>query len=239
MKPRFQGRRVDETIQTKFLTELGDRLNAQSTQKYYCKLQLKPFPRPHLLGYCKGLGYKLEKLGWKRLHFSTMTGAEYYARADNTWLIRNQWKGTCTLTLEGDQIMENSSMNKIQLAYTSALARLELANAFDPNDAEQVASTIRSGLLSFLPFVSVQVSTIGGAHRPSIMITFSLEPKAEWVNGILNNSNYAKMGLHVDGTLEHFSGRLGAVKFRKSKVKDVQSVIKKIKEWVEKNGGAK
>jgi hypothetical protein len=77
------------------------------------------------------------------------------------------------------------------------------------------------------PYTNLYISTLGGEHRPSVMITVSLDDKAKWQNGILENSRHGKFHLRYDGTLEMISG-YGIDKLRKSKVKSVEDVYKKI-----------
>ena len=80
------------------------------------------------------------------------------------------------------------------------------------------------------PYVAGYVSTLGG--RPSVMLTFSLDPRESWANSILQNSRYAQMSVHYpDRKIEHFSGwRLG--KFRKAAFKSPADAVAKLNKWI-------
>jgi len=98
--------------------------------------------------------------------------------------------------------------------------------ALDFNDAEQT----HFGLTVNAPYVTSRVSYLGG--EVTLMVTVSLDKRSDWVNGILENSRYAKFSIESDGTIEHFSGSLP--KFRKCKVVDLDSAVAKLNTWVRK-----
>jgi hypothetical protein len=85
-----------------------------------------------------------------------------------------------------------------------------------------------------IPFLTGHVSTLGGNHRPSMMLTASLDPKDTWINGILENSRYGKFHIDYNGTMEMHSG-YGVAKFRKCKIKGTQDLISKLHTWAEKS----
>jgi len=84
------------------------------------------------------------------------------------------------------------------------------------------------------PYVSVNISTLGGLERASILISLSLDPKEKWINGIYHNSRYLQFNLERDGELECFSGSRHSqgLKFRKTRVKSVQAAIDKINSYL-------
>lgn len=87
------------------------------------------------------------------------------------------------------------------------------------------------------PFISGHVSALGGKDRSTIMLAIALEPKATWKNGIFENSRYGQFSIDYTGTMELFSSH-GTAKFRKTKVKNVDEVIKKLETWIMKSLGA-
>jgi hypothetical protein len=98
------------------------------------------------------------------------------------------------------------------------------------DDANTLAQQLNSQLSA--PYVKAQVSTLGGAERPSVMLSISLDPKSEWKNGIYENSRYARFHIHYDGVIERFSG-YGTPKFRKSRFTKTDDVIKKINAYIQ------
>ncbi len=91
-----------------------------------------------------------------------------------------------------------------------------------PEDANNVMHHVKTGLKNKIPYVSAQVSTLGGKHRPSVMLTVSLDPKETWTNGILENSRYGKIDIRHDGRVELFSGTL---RLRSSRPKSVEHLV--------------
>jgi len=82
-------------------------------------------------------------------------------------------------------------------------------------------------------YVSGYVSTLGGKHRPTIMLTVSLQSKDQWKNGILENSAYAHISIDHNGVMEMFSGCI-VPKLRKSQIKSTEEVLTKLHKWGEK-----
>lgn len=68
---------------------------------------------------------------------------------------------------------------------------------FDVNGAAVLADELRDRIHA--PHVSARVSTLGGAHRPSVMLTIGFDPRETWANGIFENSRYVKLYIHHDG----------------------------------------
>lgn len=111
---------------------------------------------------------------------------------------------------------------------------------FDVNEANEAVEYILSSMRHYpVGYVSGYVSTLGGSHRPSVLLTISLDSKEDWPHGILNNSRYAKFMIDYDGTMEMLSHH-GVAKFRKARVSDAGQVVQKLVRWVEKSlvGGA-
>ena len=82
--------------------------------------------------------------------------------------------------------------------------------------------------------VSSQVSTLGGVDRASIMLTVSLDPRSQWVNGILHNSRYAMFRLDRNGTIENFSHgfRRPVKRMRKSRATSLPDAVSKINKYL-------
>lgn len=87
-------------------------------------------------------------------------------------------------------------------------------------------------LLTGAPIIQVQRSTLGGENRASLMILVVLDEKSTWTNGIMENSRYSRFSIHAD-RLESFSGSTG-VKFRSTKIKNIEHAAQKINEWIAK-----
>jgi hypothetical protein len=99
-------------------------------------------------------------------------------------------------------------------------------------DADAALDFLKRHLAEF-PVVAGSVSTLGGAHRASVLLTVSLDPRESWANHILENSRYAKFHLSYDGTLEQISGyRIG--KMRKSKANSITDAGRKLREFLHK-----
>jgi len=103
-------------------------------------------------------------------------------------------------------------------------------------EAELFKSKLKEGLLNLnIPHVHIIVSTLGGVNRPSILITISFDHMTTWINSILENSRYGKFHASHDGKLEFFSGYKFDKKFRKSKFKTPDDILKKIRKWISDN----
>lgn len=89
-----------------------------------------------------------------------------------------------------------------------------------------------------IKFLTVSLSTLGGAHHASLMVTVSLDAKEAWSHSILHNSRYAMFSVEsTEHKLEQFSGLYlqAKKKFRKCKAETVEQIAEKIKTWAEAN----
>ena len=106
------------------------------------------------------------------------------------------------------------------------------------SDKELMAEALRqiiSNLKPYpLPHIGGHVSTLGGASRPSILLSASLDEKSTWPNGIYENSKYGNFYIGHDGTMEMTSGHYRLPKFRKTKIKNTHDIITKLHIWAEK-----
>jgi len=79
------------------------------------------------------------------------------------------------------------------------------------------------------PYVGIQYTSLGGEERASFMVTVSIQPKAEWQNGILQNSQYSIFRVNkepIGYVVENFSGSLP--KFRKFNAETLEELINKL-----------
>lgn len=81
-----------------------------------------------------------------------------------------------------------------------------------------------------VPWKSVQISTLGGEHNSTLMLSISLDKKEDWAHSILQNSRYAMFHIGNDGVIEKFSGH---GKFRKAKYKDSSDLMNKLNKFIE------
>ena len=106
---------------------------------------------------------------------------------------------------------------------------------FDVDSSDDWIKKIQGGIKA--PHVRVSKSTLGGPQHVAVMITFSLDPKSEWKNGIFENSRYAHLSLENTGELEMFTmsgfGYKKAKALRKTRVKTPEEVVKKINTWID------
>jgi len=94
-------------------------------------------------------------------------------------------------------------------------------------EAETFRDIFNGAYAETFPYSNVQLSTLGGEARPSLIFTISFDPKSTWHNGILENSKYLKAHLGYDGIFEMISGNR-VERIRKSKVKTPLEVAAKI-----------
>ena len=97
---------------------------------------------------------------------------------------------------------------------------------------EKEKDIIQKGIKA--PFVKVNISTLGGEERASVMISLSLDDQKDWANKIFQNSRYAQISWDHNQTLEMFSGDYRLKNMRKGKAKTAQDVVKKINQWIDK-----
>lgn len=121
--------------------------------------------------------------------------------------------------------------------------------------AELVIQKLKSELASEVPHFSASRGNLGS---DGIYMLIAFDPKEKWSNGYLENSNYVRMVLYSNGTMEVFSQQLtnnkgevsplfkGAdvtnrnhtyptrlpIKFRKTKAKNLDDAILKIKKFI-------
>lgn len=103
---------------------------------------------------------------------------------------------------------------------------------FDPDDENDIKRDIEKEIEA--PFVTTQMSSLGGKENASIIITVSLDPEREWENGILENSRFLRFHLERNGELENFTVGMGIDKMRKKNVKSIDDAIDKINRHIDK-----
>lgn len=86
------------------------------------------------------------------------------------------------------------------------------------------------------PYISVQVSTLGGKNRTSILMNVSLDKKEDWKSKIFQNSRYLQFHWMYDGILKLFSRSYTLPKMRQTKAKSAEEVAKKINDYIKKVG---
>lgn len=74
------------------------------------------------------------------------------------------------------------------------------------------------------PYVGVSLSTLGGAHRASLFMSISLDPKETWKHNIFENSQSFKIGVDYQGIVEQISGKR-VIKIRKKVVKNKEELV--------------
>jgi len=102
--------------------------------------------------------------------------------------------------------------------------------AYTSSDVATIAKNLK---VEQIPYLHVELSTLGGAERASIIVKISLDEESNWVNGIYLNSRYSMFHLN-NGKLEQFSRNHVLPKFRKATIKSVDQVSEKILNWVNK-----
>jgi hypothetical protein len=99
---------------------------------------------------------------------------------------------------------------------------------------ENTAESVKKFEQLDLPWKKVSYSTLGGKHRPSIFIKFSMDKKETWINNIVENSRYGLFSFDHTGVLEIVSKDSSLPKFRKATLKTVDAAVSKIKEYIQK-----
>ena len=89
-----------------------------------------------------------------------------------------------------------------------------------------LAETIQSGAIQHL---KVSTSSLGGSE--SGFVHLSLDKKEDWINNIFHNSRYAIFTVGSDSKLELISKHYNMPKFRKCKVKSIEHVAEKIRNY--------
>lgn len=104
--------------------------------------------------------------------------------------------------------------------------RIKIKNSlFNIETAQDVVDRLKKEL--FYAFISVSISTLGGAENVSIMLCGSTTTKENWAYGILENSDYRRFSIDNDGTVENFTTS-GLDKVRKFTAKSVDDLIAKL-----------
>ena len=98
-------------------------------------------------------------------------------------------------------------------------------------------------LVKKVPYYKAWFSTLG--YQNTLFLTVGFDKKEDWSYNIFENSNYFKMSIKTDGTMEVFTQSLYPrietktyetrlkVKFRKTKAKDIQDAIKKLNAYID------
>lgn len=105
---------------------------------------------------------------------------------------------------------------------------------FEAVDKDALIRELKDGIRA--PFVSVVMSTLGGAERASLMVSVSLDPKETWQNGIFHNSRYFMLSVNRNGVVEQFSSSGLPAKMRKTRVKSVDEAVRKINAYIQQVG---
>ena len=90
------------------------------------------------------------------------------------------------------------------------------------------------------PFVKGDISTLGGKDSPSLHVLISIQPREEWINGILENSRYAHFFYHTGNGYRSFPGKLHSEtnrigKFRKCTPKCPNDLLQRINKFLQEN----
>ena len=102
---------------------------------------------------------------------------------------------------------------------------------FDYRIADNVAQQIKAGIKA--PYVTSQVSTLGGTENVSVLFFVSLDPKESWHYGIRENSRYLHFHLSGNGRIEQFRRNYTInAKYRTRTVKDIKHLIGSINKYL-------
>lgn len=104
---------------------------------------------------------------------------------------------------------------------------------FTIDTVQDVVDTLKLKISA--PVVKPKYSTLGGEKNVSVLLSISLDPTDSWFNGIYQNSRYSQFHIFKDGAIEQFSMSYKIpAKFRKTKVKSIDDVVKKINDYISK-----
>jgi len=78
------------------------------------------------------------------------------------------------------------------------------------------------------PFVSCNISTLGGRENIAILLAISHEAREKWHNGIFENSPYRRFDIDNKGNVENFTSRYTLKHIRKFKAKSISHLIEKL-----------
>jgi len=93
---------------------------------------------------------------------------------------------------------------------------------FNIDTAKEVVNRLKTEINC--PFVSAQISTLGGEENLTIMLVVSIDSKGNWAYGIMENSTYKRFSIDNDGTTENFVVS-GMKKTRKFTAKTIDDLI--------------
>lgn len=96
---------------------------------------------------------------------------------------------------------------------------------------QQDLELLAKELSTTVPLVSLERSTLGGEANASIHVLIALEPKETWRNGIMHNSQYARIAIHYYN-VEMYTNTSNIKKMRSFQPKDINQVLTKIKKWI-------
>lgn len=182
------------------------------------------------LGPTKNWYQRKEILGrtMKELEFAIANDEE---KQTKNWNKNQERDESLDAQLEREKGMYESKISKREAAMNRVSQRdMPIATPiFDIASAPTAVEAIKSGIKA--PVIGAQVSTLGGPERASIMIVVGLEPKESWVNGIFENSKYARFRLDRNGVMESFVNNTGT-KFRKTRAKSIEDVIAKLNAFI-------
>lgn len=100
----------------------------------------------------------------------------------------------------------------------------------DLDAADTLASRIKKEIDA--PYVNAKISTLGGKHRPAVMVTISLDPKDQWESNILQNSRWMMFSIDHDGVINQHARDRAVPNFRKARFKTPDEVIQKINRYL-------
>ena len=101
---------------------------------------------------------------------------------------------------------------------------------FDVTTVDGFAESLVQGIHA--PYKNANKSTLGGAESVSLLLTVSLDAKADWHYGYIQNSRYFNMHISNDGVMEVFSGGSRDAKFRKSRTNSLEDCTRRINKYI-------
>ena len=101
---------------------------------------------------------------------------------------------------------------------------------FDITTVDGFGESLTQGIHA--PYKKVRTSDLGGPDKVCLMLVVSLDAKADWINGILQNSRYFQMMIQNDGSMDVFVGVSRDVKFRKCKTTSLEDCTRRINKYI-------
>jgi hypothetical protein len=125
---------------------------------------------------------------------------------------------------DSEEFYQLTGMKKMSDFYNENLKEVEEVEETMDSIAQQIKANINT------PFIKVSPSPLGGGYS----IHISLDPRESWSNNIFHNSKYLIFMVNKsDKSLELLSKHYGIpVKFRKTRVRNTQQVIEKLKDYL-------